>query len=270
MRYPSPFSAEEEKFIEENIKGTSRKKMVAMLEEKFGTRHDTVQVKNFLSKKHLKSGLKRGWQPGENWKVYPPQIQEYIKANYVGVGPKEMAERIEKEFGLSFSGKQMHAFYHNHGLSSGLTGRFEKGQTSWNKGKKLPSKGGTLKTQFKPGNVPHNTAKIGTVLKKSDGYLWRKISDGNGFSKNWRQEHILRWEEENGPVPEGHCLIFLDGNRENVELSNLRLVTRGELASMIRLKLRSEDPEITETGILIAKLCTAIYRKKKKGAGEDG
>lgn len=267
MRYPSPFSAEEEKFIEENIAGTPRRKMAEMLKEKFGTEHDVIQIKNFLSKKHLRSGVKPGYKEGEIWKVYPPEVRAFIKENHKGCGPTEMAKRIEEKFGISYTPKQLHAYYHNHGLTSGLTGQFEKGHVPWSKGKKLELNERQIASQFRPGHVPENAVPVGTILKKADGYLWRKISDEKGFSKNWKQEHILRWEEVNGPVPEKHCLIFLDGDRENVELSNLKLISRGELAVMTRLHLRSEDPEITETGLLIAKLCTAIYQKKKKTGG---
>ena len=90
----------------------------------------------------------------------------------------------------------------------------------------------------------------------------RKIGEG---CRDWKQEHILRWEEKNGPIPKGFCLTFLDGNRENVEISNLALISRAQHAMLNKMNLRSEEPEITKTGILVAKLYTEKQNRKKAG-----
>jgi len=65
-------------------------------------------------------------------------------------------------------------------------------------------------------------------------------------------------------VPDGHMIIFRDGNKMNTALENLMLVTRGENAVMNRRKLRSREGEVTETWLLIAKVMIA-RRKKKDG-----
>ena len=61
-----------------------------------------------------------------------------------------------------------------------------------------------------------------------------------------------------------HAIIFLDGNSQNVELSNLKLVSRKELLIMNRQKLFGATSELTEAGINIAKLYDAKYKAEKR------
>ena len=49
-------------------------------------------------------------------------------------------------------------------------------------------------------------------------------------------------------------LIFLDGNKQNIELSNLKLVSRAEDLIMNTNKLFTKDKELTNSGVLIAKV----------------
>lgn len=61
-------------------------------------------------------------------------------------------------------------------------------------------------------------------------------------------------------------LVFLDGDHHNVNVSNLRMVTNAELLAFNQRKLASDDPNTTESAILLAKLETkanTIRRKKK-------
>ena len=193
--------------------------------------------------------------------VYPPEIHAFIQSNYLGIGPKEMAAMVNQKFGTTYTRSQIKAYYSNHKLSSGLTGHFPKGIIPPNKGKKGYCAPGCEKGHFKKGHTPHNKTPIGTVLTKDDGYLWKKIGEG---ARDWKQLHILLWEEVNGPVPDGYNLIFKDKNRQNCTLDNLALVTKAENAVMNRCGLRFEDPEHTETGLLIAKVKIAANKRKKE------
>jgi hypothetical protein len=64
-----------------------------------------------------------------------------------------------------------------------------------------------------------------------------KVREGlNG----WVMIHRLAWELENGPIPEGKFLRFIDGNKGNMELDNLMLVDR---ESNMRLNTIHRYPE---------------------------
>jgi hypothetical protein len=115
--------------------------------------------------------------------------------------------------------------------------QFRKGQTSPNKGVRRPgwAPGRMAETQFKKGQRSGVAAAmhqpIGT-RRVLDGYLYRKVTDipGVPMYKNWKLEHHLRWEKFRGPIPAGHALVFRDGNRQNVKLANLELLSRADLA----------------------------------------
>ena len=48
-------------------------------------------------------------------------------------------------------------------------------------------------------------------------------------ARRWVPEHRRLWETEHGPIPAGHVVAFKDGDKQNVTLDNLVLMTRAEL-----------------------------------------
>jgi hypothetical protein len=79
------------------------------------------------------------------------------------------------------------------------------------------------------------------------------------------------WEAANGPVPKGHVILCADGNRHNIDLDNLLLVSRKELVVMARLGLITSDTDLTKTGKTLAEvilLANERERELKKAAKE--
>jgi len=109
--------------------------------------------------------------------------------------------------------------------------RFKKGLVPWNKGIKGLDMGFSS-TRFKPGQLSGqaslNYQPIGTERISKDGYLQRKINDNMPAQRRWRGVHILLWEENNGPLPKGHAIVFKNGNKQEITLDNLECVTRAE------------------------------------------
>lgn len=262
-RYPK----EVHSFIEENVAGRTTRQLTAMVNERFGEGLFTESsMKSYKANHKLRSGTPCGLPKDHASETFPQHVGDYIRANYIGVGPKEMAERLNKRFGASYTSAQLKGFYANHKLSSGLTGHFEKGCVPPNKGKKGVRHAGCEKGWFAKGHTPFNKLPIGTVLMKSDGYLWRKLGEG---ARDWRQEHILVWEAANGQIPEGHKIIFKDGDRTNCDLGNLAMCSNDVHLQMVRRGLRFEDPELTETGMMVAKVQRAAFGKKVRKKQEE-
>ena len=114
--------------------------------------------------------------------------------------------------------------------------RFSKGHVPFNKGRK----GMRLSpaTEFKRGHLPHTWVPVGTEVVDREGYLKRKVRDDapRGMSRfNWRFVHVIHWERYRGPVPEGYVLAFRNGNKRDIRIPNLELITRGELARRNRM-----------------------------------
>lgn len=56
------------------------------------------------------------------------------------------------------------------------------------------------------------------------GYVEVKVAEPN----KWRLKHRFVWEEAHGPIPPGHNIQFRDGNRQNLSLGNLYMISRAE------------------------------------------
>lgn len=122
---------------------------------------------------------------------------------------------------------RMRALDPNHGGRAYL---FKKGIVPYTKGKKAEewmSPEGLARSaaaRFQKGQRPANWRPIGSERINVDGYIEVKVEDG----KPWRHKHRVLWEEAHGSVPDGYMVSFIDGNKQNVELSNLKLVARAD------------------------------------------
>jgi hypothetical protein len=189
---------------------------------------------------------------------FTPKEAKFIEEHVAERSNLELTEIFNAHFGLELGVNQIKAYKKNHCLSSGQDGRFPSGHTPFNKGQKGITCGGEA-TQFKKGNRPWNYQPVGSVRVNTDGYVDIKIAD----PKKWKAKHVLIWEAVNGPVPKGYVLIFGDGNKLNVELNNLLLVSRKQLVRLNQHNLIQNDTELTRTGILIADIYNKIGEKNR-------
>ena len=193
-------------------------------------------------------------------KLFPPHVISFFEANNAGKSAKEMTELLNAKFGTHYTCEQIKACRARHHWNSGLTGRFEKGSVPYNKGKKTGSYPGMERTQFKAGNRPLNYRPVGSERVNVDGYHERKVADPN----RWRPIHIIEWEKLYGPVPEGHALVFRDGDKDNTSVENLMLVSRRELAVMNKRGLRDSSSASAEACRTLARYIMAVSEKKRE------
>lgn len=111
------------------------------------------------------------------------------------------------------------------GWLTGRTGCFEKGNEPFNKGVKGWYAKGTEKTRFPKGHKPLNHRPVGSTRITADGYTEIKMAEG---MHQWKLFHRVVWERLNGKIPRGLNLIFIDGNKQNLAITNLTLVTRAQ------------------------------------------
>ncbi|MCY1215356.1 hypothetical protein D9M68_540840 [compost metagenome] len=156
--------------------------------------------------------------------------------------------------------------------TTGQSGRFLAGQTSWNAGLKGWQAGGRSgETQFKKGRPAveaHNYQPIGTERINRDGYLERKVTDDPSIVpvRRWVPVHRLVWEATHGPIPPGHAVAFLPGRRTTdaalITGDALELVSRAELAR--RNHPKNKSPELAR----LVQLKGAITRQVNRIARE--
>lgn len=195
--------------------------------------------------------------------LFNAEQEQFIRNHAKGLYAYELADLLNKEFGTSFTTQQVSSFKKRKHIVSGMNSQFKKGHVPFNKGKKFIAGGRSAETQFKKGNKAANCKEVGSLYKR-DGYWYIKIKDGCQ-NKNWMLYHHYIWEKEHHrKVPEGYKVIFMDQNTDNLEPSNLKLVTYAEaLEALARIKLTS-DVEINESIVSLAKLKVAKRSKQKE------
>lgn len=199
-------------------------------------------------------------------KLLNKEQENFLLNHYLGITNKELTYFINNKFGTNFSVKQIKGYKQRRHLNSGLTGYFEKGHESFNKGKKWDdylskeSQQRCSKTCFKKGNVPFNHRPVNSERINIDGYCEIKIKEPNV----WVLKHRYIYENEKGKIPKGYKVIFADGNKRNFNIDNLILVSNKVELIMNRSKLIYKNKELTKVGVNIAKLKSKIYEKQKK------
>ena len=120
-----------------------------------------------------------------------------------------------------------------------------KGSGCFKPGHIPPNKGGKLSEEtrrkvsaswFPRGAVPRNRRPVGSKTVTKDGYVKVKTGEPNG----WQFLHVLNWTREHGPVPRGKVIIFLDGDKQHCDVSNV-IWLLCELGAEVRKKRREHD-----------------------------
>lgn len=142
----------------------------------------------------------------------------------------------------------------NHG---GRKTYFKKGTKSWNKGMKGLKFAGSEKTHFKKGSIPHNHKPLGYKRINVEGYLEVKIAEPNKFVGLHREI----WKQHYGEIPKGMIICFKDGNRLNVEIDNLEMISRKEARQRNSIHNLPEDLRLAI--FQIARLKRRITNAKK-------
>lgn len=261
IRYPP----EVEAAVRELYETYSSKEIAQILNERFPELPEftAIKVSSFKSNHGLIPG--RSIKP-KGISKFPEGLLQFMTENVRGRRFDELAAMVRERFGIEFTVRQARTYAKNHGLASGYDARFKKGTSPPNKGRKQEDWMSpeaierTKGTRFQKGQMPSNHHEVGTVVVTTDGYVARKTAEPN----QWEYVHRMVWEEHNGPIPEGGIVIFLDGNPLNCDISNLQMITRAEHARLNQNHLRFKDPELTKTGITVAKILTAAGSKKKE------
>ena len=71
------------------------------------------------------------------------------------------------------------------------------------------------------------------------------------------------WEQQYGEIPDNHIVIFLNGDKLDVRIENLRMIPRDVHIRLNQENGRFEDAEITDTSINI-ELLKKVLRKKEE------
>lgn len=202
---------------------------------------------------------------------WTPEVIQFMIDNYKGRDNIELAELLNEKFNLNTTNKRVQNVKSNLlrrkgiNLKSGINrGCIKKGNIPKNKGLKWDDylskeqQERSRATCFKKGNVPPNYREVGSERISVDGYIEVKTKDPN----TWELKHRLVYEEKYGKISKGSIVVFLDNNRQNIDIDNLKLISRSEELIMNKNKLFTKDKDITNTGTLIAKVIDKANKLK--------
>ena len=186
--------------------------------------------------------------------------KEYLTQIYKKNDYDTILKMMNDKFECSFNRNQIISFMRRNKLKSEAiknNGRFSKGMTPWNKG--LSYMPNNKETRFQKGNIPHCHREVGSERIIRDGYIEIKVAEPNV----WDLKHRVIYREHYGEIPDGHNIIFADGNKMNFDIDNLIAVSKSEMLILNNNNLRFEDKELTKVGVNIAKVIDKAKKRNK-------
>lgn len=245
------YTKDQLEFLKEGYKTMNVECLTIAFNAEYGTGKTEIAIRSALKNHGFKCGRSHKERIVLNrHRVYTTEQAKFIAKYYAVCSIAEVTDLFNQRFNTTKTKQQISAFTKNHRITSGRTGRFEKGNTPHNKGKKGWAAGGnSIKTRFRKGNRPQTWVPIGSERITKDGILQRKISDTGYPQRDWKSAHALLWEQHHGPIPKGHIVRFRNGDKSDIRIENLELVSRAEnmrrnsihnlpeaLADVIRIK----------------------------------
>lgn len=169
-------------------------------------------------------------------RLFTKEEEQFIINNYKGKLATELTKMLNDTFNKNYTCNQIRRYKIKNKLASGVCTRFYKGQ------------------------IPHNLKQEKDEFIDERGYHRIKI---NG---KWEMEARYLYEKEHGKIPSDWTVVFLDGNKNNLEITNLMAIHRRDKLVCKNKKMFSQNPEATKVGILTAQLSNKLYdiRKEEK------
>lgn len=221
--------------------------LVKMFNETFNTDYTKSAIWHKIDRaKNIKYNRTREYVPRLNW---TKELVTYLKENYDHYSYNDLSNIMNKKFNIKTTTSSIEHKVYRLGLK-----KSEKGIAKSRDNKTIS------KFWFKKGHIPWHKKQLGYERVQPGGWTWVKVAEPDVFEA----KHRVVWEKANGPIPKDKCIIFLDGNRGNFNLDNLKLINRSELVILNKMGLERHDAEITKTSLHIVRLTLKINERSKK------
>lgn len=200
-----------------------------------------------------------------------PKSIAYLKSNYLTTNVNQMAIALNRSETYVKGAMRRLGLIQPRELIERFAreSRIQPGAIPPNKGKKWSefmseeAMQNSRKTQFKKGQLPHNTKTDFEISVRADkrGVNYKFIRVGLG---KWIPLLRYNWEAANGPILKGFNLIHKDGDTMNCEASNGLLLSNADL--MKKNTLHNYPKEIAHSIQLLGALTRQINKRKKAKA----
>lgn len=167
--------------------------------------------------------------------IYSDEVFDFLLNNADKHTIKDLVNILEEEYNLKVERKKLAQYC----IKMGIKYKYEK-----------PNKAHS-----------NNPTENGTIVTKTDGSMLKIKVDEHKWE--YLQRKIYE-DYYNVKLKDDEYIIFLDQNRRNFNIDNLKLVTRQESAMLSSQQLYSSNPIVTTTGIVAIKLMNKIKEKEGK------
>jgi len=264
----SRYSAAHLAFLRRGYARMNSRDLARAFTARFGLDRTESQIRSALKNHKIRCGRSPKERLASRLRIYTPEQAAFIRDNYPGRGVAELTALFNARFGAGKTERQIKTFVHNRGITSGRTGRFEKGNRPWNAGTRGQKLTGPNRGSFKKGSAPPNRKPLGAErICKKDGFVLVKVAEKNpytGFATRYKHKHVHVWEKSHGPVPEGKVVAFRDGNKRNCALGNLMLLSRAELLRLNRHRYKEAPGQIKPSVLALARLEVKTFQAMKQ------
>lgn len=234
----------------------------------FGTDLKHTAIKGTLKRYGIACGRKGSERLIKYKTFYTPEMISFLENGYKSMSLPALTRAFNDQFGIEKNEMAIHTALGNRGITSGRTGRFEKGTKPWNAG----TKGRRLTTanngSFKKGDCPANRKPVGSErICSKDGYVLVKVTERDphtGFPTRYKHKQVHIYEQHYGPVPDGMVVVFKDSDILNFDPENLVLVSRSELLRMNKHRYKVVPCELKPTVLALSKLEVKMFEKRNK------
>ena len=101
---------------------------------------------------------------------------------------------------------------------------------------------------------------VGTEVEKDNKIVVKTGKTSRKNRQNWKYKHHHIWEQQNGKVPKGYRVVFLDGNKRNFDIDNLACIPLKSICLFASNRWKFKNSELTKSAI---KWCDLYYVLKK-------
>ena len=165
---------------------------------------------------------------------YPKEMEDYVRKYAKTLTKEQLRKRLEKKYNLPISTHKLTHYLYKRNVRCI---DFNVNYTKWER----------------------DRHPVGYEYKKEDGMVIVKIGQPNKYEYKQR---LMYMKYHNCKLKEDEYIIFRNHDRNDYSIDNLVKVSRKESSYLANYEMYSKDPDVTDTGVLTAKLMIKVKEKK--------
>ena len=235
---------EQETYIIANFDSMSVEALRKRFNEMYGTAYKTTAFHYHTKRLGLGKHIEH---------QYTKEEDSFLKENSPLMSREELTRAFNERFGTNIKVSTINVRCLSRGWTASSNGQFKKGGVPWQKSVSKDYWLSQLRAadnahKFPKGNIPHNTRPMGAERISYKGELLIKTEVG------WKAKRQLAWEKHYGDVPKGMRVISVNGDMNDTNIENLRLIDNNTQLMLMTNNWNKSGSEIFDAGVMYAKL----------------